>query len=90
MKTQEIPEEQKKALRKLKTGEVEERIRNLLLSKHTNEAVIRQFDSDVRLYNLYEAILYTETYEAQGYYLPGTTDKIIEIINDEFPIQNNA
>ena len=31
-----------------------------------------QLDTDVRLYGVWEALLYIEGYEAQGYYTPGT------------------
>lgn len=45
-------------------------------------AMAVQFNRDIKVYNLYEALLYLEQYEDQTYYVVGTTKKIVDAIPD--------
>lgn len=81
MTPKELPEEIKNKLRKIKTETVLAcAIRIIVVTGAINEAAIYQFDKDLRMYNLYEAILYVESYQKQGFYDKNTTDCICKYI----------
>ena len=81
MTPKELPEEIKNKLRKIKTETVLARIiRRIAMVGVINEAALDQFDKDLRMYNLYEAILYVESYQKQGFYDENTTDSICKYI----------
>jgi len=84
MKPTELSQEHKKQLRKIKAGPLYDTARNLLncgivSGPGLSEAYI-QFDKDVKLYGLYEALLYAEGYEQQGHFVEGTVSKICEAL----------
>lgn len=87
MKPQELSQEHKKQLRKVKSGPLYDTARNLLNTgivpgSGLSGAYI-QFDKDVKLYGLYEALLYAEGYETQGHFVESTVSKICEALTKE-------
>ena len=80
----EADEQSKKALRKERgvAGKLQERARNCLSGGCLDQGAYIQFGSDLQTYNLYEALLYAHSYEEQGCYKLGTTQKALnEVIN---------
>lgn len=77
-----LTEEQKKVLRKVKgvAGNLQDVARNVLVQGCIDQGAYIQFGQDMRLYNLCEALLYAESYEKQGMYAPGTTQKAIDAV----------
>lgn len=89
MTPKELPEEIKNKLRKIKTKTVLARnIRRIAMIGVINEAALDQFDTDLRLYNLYEAILYVESYQIQGFYNENTTECICKYILENVKCTN--
>lgn len=79
--------DQRKALRKIKlVSPVTDEARNVLVSGILGGTVpglsgaYLQFAKDVRIYGLWEALLYAENYEAEGAYAPGTTLKAFQAV----------
>lgn len=69
-------EETKKRLRKIKTLPLA--VKAIVYGGNLRgPAMAVQFNSDVRVYNLWEAILYVEGYEESGDYKPGTASLAI-------------
>lgn len=83
----ELSQENKQKLRKTKSGKLYDTARNLLncgiISSGGIHGPYIQFDKDVKLYGLYEALLYAEQYENQGYFVEGTVSKICETLTKE-------
>jgi ribosomal protein L25 (general stress protein Ctc) len=75
MKTSELTNDQKNALRKIK--KVSGKVKVAMYNGNTPPPCI-QFNRDVWMYNLYEAILYLEGYERDGLVSPGTAERVIE------------
>lgn len=51
--------------------------------------VIDQFIRDLRLYNVYEALLYVEGYEEQGFYKRGTAVEVFKLVMaDKSPVRS--
>lgn len=66
-----IPLKGRKALRKIKTVPIA--VKAIIYTNNQNgPKQVVQFHQDVTYYNLYEALLYVESYEARGYFLLGT------------------
>lgn len=75
-----VTKEQKKELRKIRT--LPDRVKAICYGgNHGGPAVTVQLNSDVRLYGLYEALLYVEGYEPE-YYKPGTAEKALKAALD--------
>lgn len=71
-----VSPEQKKILRKIKV--VSSGVKAIVYGGNlAGLAATIQFNSDVRLYGMYEALLYVEGYEEQGMYQKGTADKAL-------------
>jgi len=87
MKPIELSPENKKQLRKTKSGDLYDTARNLLnagiVPSNGLSGAYIQFDKDVKLYGLYEALLYAESYEKQGHFVEGTVSKICEALTKE-------
>lgn len=74
-----LPDEIKDKLRKIK--ELPLSIKAIAYGGNKGgPAMAVQLNRDVKVYNLYEALLYLEQYEDQTYYTVGTTEKIIDAI----------
>jgi hypothetical protein len=78
-------EDQKKVLRRTNlVSPVTDVARNVLVSGILGGTVpglsgeYLQFAKDVRIYGLWEALLYAENYEAEGAYAPGTALKAFQ------------
>lgn len=66
-----VSEEQRKLLRKIKTPPMD--TKNLVYAGClAGPMMASQFNEDCRIYGLWEALLYVEGYEANGYYKEGT------------------
>ena len=76
-----IPEAIKAKYRKVKVapGAIKAAVYNGC--KATGAAV--QFQSDVRVYNLWEALLFVEGYEADGYFSPGTAEAASKLLKGD-------
>ena len=73
--------EQKSSLRRIKKGPIYDLARNMMCGGITSTGISEvyiQFDRDVRIYGLYEALLFAEQYEHQGEYAPGTVQRTID------------
>lgn len=69
-----ITPEQKRQLRKIKT--VSSAVKAIVYGGNKDGMPMSvQFNRDVVLYGMYEALLYVEGYEAEGKYEAGTADK---------------
>lgn len=70
--------EQKDKLRKIKT--LPSKIKAVVYKGSINghNGSLAQLHSDIQLYNLWEALLYIEGYESDGYYQVGTAKLAIE------------
>jgi len=64
------PEEVKVKLRKMKT--VPGKVKAAIYGGCKDPGAAMQFNSDVQMYNLWEAILYCEGYEKDNMFAPGT------------------
>jgi len=69
--------EQKAQLKKVKTPH--SKVKEAVYAGCQNPGASMQFGEDLKLYGLYEAILYVEGYERDGYYTVGTAQKAMEI-----------
>lgn len=92
MTPRELSNDIKNKLRKIsKSGDTYDTVRNMLNAGITPSNGLSgayiQFDKDVQIYGLYEALLYAEGYEKQGHYVEGTVSKICEHLSKE---QTNA
>lgn len=71
-----ISQKQKQKLRKLKT--VTSAVKAVVYGGNlAGPAMASQFNSDVRLYGMYEALLYVHNYEKENHYKPGTASEAI-------------
>lgn len=75
MTTFDLTPEQKARLRRVKT--VSDKVKVAAYSGN-GWSVCSQFQSDVRLYNMLEAVLYLEGYERQGLAAVGTASRVLE------------
>lgn len=77
-----VTEEQKKQLRKVKgvTGPLQDIARNTLVQGCLEQGAYIQFGADLRIYNLWEALLYAHGYEERGMYRAGTAQKALDNI----------
>lgn len=74
-----LADETKKKLRKIK--ELPLSIKAIAYGGNKGgPAMAVQFNRDIKVYNLYEALLYLEQYEESQDYVEGTTQKIIDVI----------
>jgi hypothetical protein len=73
-----LPKETKDKLRKVKT--VTGKVKDAVYAECLDPGASMQFNSDVAVYNLYEALLYVESYEQSGMYKEGATARILEKI----------
>lgn len=73
---------EKKHLRKVKgvAGKLQDVARNSLVSGNTEQGAYIQFGADLRIYNLYEALLYAHNYEESGAYAAGTVEKTCHLV----------
>jgi hypothetical protein len=75
----DLPDDTKNKFRKTKTLPV--KVKAAVYAECTDPAASMQFNRDVTVYNLYEALLYVENYEQQGMgYVEGATARIMEKI----------
>lgn len=74
-------DQQKKILRKHKLiSELSDIARNILVQGVLERGMYIQFGSDLRLYNLWEALLYAEGYENRGAYVKGSVLKTFNAV----------
>ncbi len=73
---QTTPESIKNVLRKMKTVPIG--IKAKIYGGCKDPGATIQFNSDVAVYSIWEAILYVESYESQGFYAPGTAKAAID------------
>lgn len=69
---------QKLLLKSMKT--VPEPVKVAVYDGCNNTGAASQFHTDVGLYGMYEALLYVESYEGNGYFVKGTAERAAEII----------
>ena len=70
--------DQKKALRRHKKIHGIDDVRHTLVKGCIDREAYMQFPYDVRVYGLWEALLYAESYETEGKYAPGTAQKALD------------
>lgn len=66
-------------LRKLRT--VPGKVKAAIYSGCSDPGAAVQFNSDVTVYGMYEALLYVEGYEKDGFFAPGTAEKALATFN---------
>lgn len=85
-----LPKERLNEIRKVNT--ITEKMRTIIkrgASSPDNIVLIDQFIRDLRLYNVYEALLYVEGYEEQGLYTRGTAVEVFKlVIADKRPVRS--
>lgn len=74
--TASTPNHVKAKMRKVKT--IPACIKATLLKGCVNQGAYMQFHQDVGVYNLWEALLYAESYEANGDYANGTVHEAMD------------
>lgn len=76
----------KKLVRRMKKGPLVDNCRNMLNCGIVQTGGLHgpymQFGRDLLLYGLYEALLYAEQYEHQGYFKEDTVSSIVEYITN--------
>jgi hypothetical protein len=75
-------DEQKRKLRKVKgvAGKLQDIARNTLVGGTIAQGAYIQFGSDLRTYNLWEALLYAKGYEDKGDYAEGSTQCALDAV----------
>jgi len=73
---------QKDKLRSIKgvAGPVQDVARNTLVCGCQDQGAYIQFGRDLQIYNLYEALLYAESYESSGCYAEGSVKKTFDAV----------
>lgn len=77
-----VTEAQKARLRKVKgvAGSLQDVARNTLVSGVLEKGAYIQFGVDMGTYNLWEALLYAEGYEAKGMYKLGSAQAALDAV----------
>lgn len=77
-----VTEEQKVKWRKVRglAGPLQDTARNILVNGCIDQGAYIQFGRDLVLYNLWEALLYAQSYEKQGMYAEGTVQKVLDAL----------
>lgn len=74
----------KATMRRVK--ELPDKIKAVVYHGAKNPKATMQFNEDIRLYGLWEAILYVQGYEEDDFYVEGTAEKAMAVAVEYFTI----